>query len=125
VNGGLNNDTLFGDDGRDSFVFDTALTLNLDHLGDFRPVDDTIRIDHDIFSWTGQVVGALQETNFKVLGTGQTEDADDHILYNQNTGIMYYDVDGAGGTAARAFAVADNFAGDVPVVTFRDFVITA
>jgi Ca2+-binding RTX toxin-like protein len=125
VNGGLGNDTLFGDDGRDQFLFDTALGGNLDHLGDFRPVDDTIRIDDDIFSWAGQVTGALQATNFKVLGTGQTQDADDHILYNQNTGIIYYDVDGAGGLALRAFAVADNFAGDVPVLTFRDFTIVA
>lgn len=125
VNGGLGNDTLYGDDGRDSFLFDTALGGNVDHLGDFRPADDTIRIDDDIFSWAGQLVGRLQETNFKVLGTGLTQDADDYILYKQTTGVMYYDVDGAGGSAARAFAVADNFSGDIPVVTFSDFVIVA
>lgn len=124
VNGGLGKDTLFGDDGRDAFVFDTALSSsNVDHFGDFRPVDDSIRLDDSVFQWTGQTLGALKQSEFKVIGNGQAVDADDHILYNQTTGGVFYDADGAGGQAAVLFAVADNFSGDVPILTFQDFFI--
>ncbi|MDQ6432730.1 hypothetical protein RB623_01525 [Mesorhizobium sp. LHD-90] len=126
VNGGLGRDTLYGDDGRDVFVFNTALLSgngNLDHIGDFRPQDDSIRIDDAIFQWTGQALGTIKQSDFKVIGNGQTVDANDHILYNQNNGAIYYDADGAGGKAAVLFAIADNFSGDVPILTYQDFII--
>jgi Ca2+-binding RTX toxin-like protein len=124
IKGGLGRDTLYGDDGRDVYVFDTAVSnSNVDHFGDFRPQDDSIRLDDSVFSWAGQTLGALKQNEFKVIGNGQTVDANDHILYNQNNGALYYDVDGAGGQAAKLFAIADNFSGDVPILTYQDFFI--
>jgi Ca2+-binding RTX toxin-like protein len=124
VKGGLGRDTLYGDDGKDVYVFDTAVSAtNVDHFGDFRPQDDSIRLDDSVFQWTGQTLGALKQSEFKVIGNGQAVDADDHILYNQNTGAVYYDADGAGGQSAQLFAIADNFSGDVPILTFQDFFI--
>lgn len=123
INGGLGRDFLFGDDGKDSFVFDTALAGNFDHFGDFRPADDSIRLEDTAFQWTGQTLGTLKQSEFKVIGNGQAVDANDHILYNQNTGSVFYDVDGAGGQSAVLFAIADNFSGDVPILTFQDFII--
>lgn len=123
INGGLGNDVLNGDDGQDSFVFDRALINNLDHLGDFRPADDSIRLDDAIFQWAGQTLGTLSSAEFKVIGTGGSVDSSDRIIYNQNNGVISFDVDGAGGAAAVAFAVADNFSGSVPILTFHDFII--
>ncbi|MFI0849141.1 hypothetical protein ACH196_34705, partial [Mesorhizobium sp. IMUNJ23232] len=124
VNGGLGRDTLYGDDGNDAYVFDTAVAAtNVDHFGDFRPQDDSIRLDDAVFQWTGQTLGALKQSEFKVIGNGQTVDANDHILYNQNTGALYYDSDGAGGKSAQLFAIADNFSGDIPNLTYQDFFI--
>jgi Ca2+-binding RTX toxin-like protein len=126
VKGGLGKDHLFGDDGNDAFLFDSAAgSGNLDRLGDFRPVDDVIRLDDTVFKWTGQTLGALPSSAFKVIGNGQQVDANDHILYNENTGVIFYDVDGnkAGGAAAVSFALAENFAGSIPALTFQDFVI--
>ena len=126
VNGGLGRDHLFGDDGIDAFLFDSAPSPgNLDRLGDFRPADDVIRLENAVFNWAGQTLGVLPSSAFKVIGNGQQVDANDRILYNQNTGAIFYDVDGnkAGGVAAVAFAVAENFSGSVPALTFQDFVI--
>lgn len=123
VNGGLGRDYLYGDDGRDGFVFDTALAGNYDHIGDFRPADDSIRLDDSIFQWAGQTLGTLKASEFKVIGNGQSVDADDRILYNENAGVIYFDADGAGGAAPVVFAVADNFSGSIPILTFQDFII--
>ena len=35
----------------------------------------------------------------------KAKDGNDYILYNKNTGVLSYDVDGSGSTAAVAFAV--------------------
>jgi Ca2+-binding RTX toxin-like protein len=126
IGGGQGKDHLYGDDGRDFFLFDAApVPANIDHIGDFRPSDDTIRIDQDVFSWAGQSLGTISESAFKVIGTGQSVDANDRIIYNQDTGVLYFDVDGnkAGGVDAVAFAIVDNFSGDIPVLTYQDISI--
>ena len=53
-------------------------------------------------------------------GTAATQ-ADDYILYNRNTGALFYDADGNGSIAALQFATLDrppnNFgAGDFVIV---------
>ena len=124
INGGLGKDYLYGEDGKDTFVFDTKLgSNNVDHIGDFRYKDDSIKLDHDIFKWAGQHNGELKASEFKVIGDSQKVDANDHIIYNQKTGALYYDVDGKGGHAMVKFAVLDNYSGDVPLLTHHDILL--
>ena len=124
LRGGLGKDTLYGDDGKDTFLFNTKPSAgNLDHIGDFRWTDDVIKLDDSVFKWTGQHHGEISASEFKVIGNGQKQDANDHILYNEKTGVLSYDVDGKGGHAAVAFAVADNYSGDIPTVTYHDIFI--
>lgn len=124
INGGLGKDRLYGEDGRDTFVFDSKLgPANVDAIGDFRFKDDAIKLDGDVFSWAGQTAGTIKAGEFKVVGNGQKIDANDHVVYNQQTGVLSYDVDGKGGQAMVKFALIENFSGDVPIVTYQDILI--
>ena len=122
LNGGLGNDRLVGNLGLDTFVFDTALngTTNVDRITDFSVADDTIHLDHAIFSGSGLATGALSSAAFR-SGAGVTTagDATDRIIYDTGSGNLYYDADGAGGAAAIQFATLDNKA----LLTAADFFI--
>jgi serralysin len=116
LNGGAGSDLLFGRGGADMFVFADPLGANnVDLLGDFNAADDTIRLDHNVF--TGLGIGDLNPGAF-VTGT-QAGDADDRIIYNQATGQLLFDADGAGGNAAVLFATLSGN----PVLTASDFVV--
>ncbi|MEQ1951638.1 beta strand repeat-containing protein [Mesorhizobium yinganensis] len=102
LDGGADADMLRGGGGKDVFVFSTALGAgNVDTILDFNVADDTIRLDHTIF--TALAVGALDASAFKdnVLAP---IDADDRILYNSDTGSLFYYADGLGGAAEVKFA---------------------
>ena len=118
LSGGLQNDRLTGGAGADTFVFDTVPTaLNLDHITDFATVD-TIRLAKSVF--TALAPGQLAEAAFKDLGVaGAKLDANDRIVYNHDTGVLAYDVDGSGKKAAVTFAVLDNKA----LLTHADFFV--
>ncbi|MDB5506574.1 MAG: hypothetical protein JWR75_1212 [Devosia sp.] len=124
LNGGLGNDYLYGDDGLDYFAFDTALPGNFDHIGDFRGVDDTIKLDNAIFTALGLATGTLSSSAFKVLGTGDSVDGTDRIIYNFNNGVLYYDPDGSGSIVRQAIVALDNFSGDIPTLTNLDIYIS-
>jgi Ca2+-binding RTX toxin-like protein len=101
--GGSGKDVLVGGAGADGFYFDTApnAVSNVDKILDFSGADDTIYLDRDIF--TGIAAdGPLAAAAFR-LGTTAV-DADDRVLYDQATGNIRYDPDGAGGAAAILFA---------------------
>ncbi|MEA3031648.1 MAG: uncharacterized protein QOG13_2973 [Sphingomonadales bacterium] len=116
LNGGAGGDFLFGLGGADTFAFTTALGGgNVDHVGDFLAVDDTIALDHNVF--TGLGVGALGANAF-ALGTA-AGDADDRIIYDQASGRLWFDADGNGAGAAVLFAVLDGG----PVITASDFTV--
>ena len=108
LKGGLGNDVLTGGAGVDSFVFNTALNpaTNLDTIKDWGAggSTDKILLDDDIFLALGQVLAttALDSTMF-VVGTA-AQDANDHIIYNQGTGALFYDADGLGGADQVQFA---------------------
>ncbi len=93
LNGGTGHDKLWGEKGQDSFVFDTVATQ--DTLKDFNPVDDTILLSKAAF--TALSLGQLPSDQF-VVGNAAL-DANDHILYDQASGRLYYDADGVGGVA--------------------------
>jgi Ca2+-binding RTX toxin-like protein/endo-alpha-1,4-polygalactosaminidase (GH114 family) len=116
LNGGGAADYLLGYGGADTFQFTTALGGgNVDHIGDFLAVDDTIALDDAVF--TGLGVGALNPSAF-ALGTA-AGDADDRIIYDQASGRLWFDADGNGSGAAILFAVLDSH----PVIAASDFTV--
>lgn len=106
--GDLGNDQLVGGSGNDFFVFDTALnaTTNLDQIYDFRSGEDTIELDSSIF--TGFAPGALNAGDlFQDAGGGSAPaptQASAQILFDTDSGTLFYDDDGTGADAAIAFA---------------------
>ncbi len=121
VIGGKGRDNLYGEDGADTFFFNVAPGgKNRDRIGDFRPEDDTIRLENSVYK--GLAAGALASSRFKDIGTG-TQDANDRILYNSDDGRLYFDGDGLGGNGPKLIAIIDNFSGDIPKVTAADLFI--
>jgi len=100
LDGGLGADTLFGGNDADTFVFSTTLgASNIDTIGAFSVVDDTIQLSLSIFSAFGATLDAGE---FRIGAAAA--DADDFIIYDAATGALYYDADGNGGGAAVQFA---------------------
>ncbi len=101
LNGGLGKDVLTGGAGKDVFIFDTAAgRANLDRITDFNVVADTIRLDRSVYDQLA--TGRLAAQAFTIGAAAK--DADDRIVYNGKTGMLLYDADGAGGTAAVQIA---------------------
>ena len=95
------NDHLIGLGGADRYTFSTALGVgNVDHVYGFEIGTDKIVLDHTVFEGLG--FGTLSASVF-TTGTATT-DEDQRIVYDQTTGALYYDSDGAGGAAAVHFA---------------------
>lgn len=118
--GGNGNDLLSGGSGKDHFVFDVKpnRSTNNDRITDFRAVDDTIRLDEAVFTKVGGH-GALKSKAFHANLTGKARDASDRIIYEKDTGKLFYDPDGTGKGAGVHFATLANKA----AVTVKDFFI--
>jgi len=100
LSGGAGNDTLNGGAGNDTFVFDSALGLsNVDTVADFNDATDTIQLDHTVFS--GLALGQLSASAF---ATGAATGAGPQIVYDQASGALSYDANGAGAGGATQFA---------------------
>ncbi len=103
LNGGAGNDTLIGGAGADTFLFTTALgATNIDSLTDFDVAADTIRLENAIF--TGLATGTLAASAFVANTSGKAADASDRIIYETDTGRLFFDMDGTGATAKIHFA---------------------
>ena len=102
--GGLGNDTLTGGAGQDAFVFHTAIgAANIDTITDFNVVDDTIRLENAIF--TGLAAGTLDPAAFVANLTGLATTADQHVIYETDTGNLFYDSNGSAAGGSVLFAV--------------------
>jgi Ca2+-binding RTX toxin-like protein len=115
--GGSGNDTLIGGSGRDRFVFWEYSGTHADKIEDFEHGNDRIVLDHDPFF--ALAVGNVDASNF-VLGK-YAKDANDHLIYDRESGKLYYDADGLGGASRSLVATFLN----KPVLTASDFKITA
>lgn len=98
--GNAGTDVLTGGSGKDIFVFDSLFAGAIDTITDYSPIDDTIQLDKAIF--TGLPTGKLNTAAFHIGTTAH--DASDRIIYNSQTGALYYDADGIGGVSGQQFA---------------------
>ena len=103
--GYLGNDALWGQTGMDRFVFNTGLNAatNIDKIMDFAVVDDTIWLENAIFTALG-AAGALPAAALAANAAGVAGDASDRIIYETDTGKLFYDADGTGAIARVQFA---------------------
>ncbi len=105
LNGNLGNDTLTGGVGQDTFLFNSTLnaSTNVDAITDFTVVDDTIRLENGIFTALVST-GTLSASLFASNTTGQAGDANDRIIYESDTGWLYYDSNGSAAGGSVHFA---------------------
>jgi Ca2+-binding RTX toxin-like protein len=119
LEGGAGNDVLTGGIGKDSFVFNTALkTTGIDTITDFKAIDDTIKLENNIFTALTKT-GVLAKASFVKEAGAVAHDANDFVVYNTTTGALYYDADGSGTGAAVQIALIGNHA----ALTVADFVV--
>ncbi len=118
--GGAGNDTLSGGLGADTFRFDSALSAsnNLDTILGFLSSDDTIQLENSIFTKLTKT-GTLPNAQFHAGADGLAKDANDFIVYDTDSGALYYDADGNGAGAAIQFATLVG----TPSITAADFFI--
>ena len=95
LDGGSGNDALSGGWGRDIFIFRSPLDArtNADTITDFNVQDDAIRLENKLFGKLGKPGGL--NPDFFTIGS-KAQDGNDHLVYNKNTGCLYYDPDGSG-----------------------------
>jgi Ca2+-binding RTX toxin-like protein len=110
LRGAAGHDVLSGGAGQDVFIFDSRPNrrANLDRISDFSVADDTIHLVKSVFSKINKT-GVLAKGAFHAGGAAH--DRDDRIIYNKNTGAVYYDDDGTGAHAqVQIAALAKNLA---------------
>jgi Ca2+-binding RTX toxin-like protein len=116
INGGKGDDVLTGGAGTDTFVFSHGPIdgAGIDRITDFnRKVGEKIMLNAYAFEALevspkmpvdpeARDRGPLDPTNFRI--GKEAQDANDHLIYDQATGALYYDADGNGAAAAVQFA---------------------
>ena len=125
--GGLGKDTLTGGSGADQFVFNTApnSTSNFDTILDFTSGEDHLAFSKAVFlGFASASIDTLSADAFwSGAGITTAHDATDRIIYNTTTGVVYYDVDGAGGTGAVQVAQLGTLTH--PALAYGDVMIMA
>lgn len=116
LNGGSGNDVLTGGAGRDTFIFNTDLTTTgIDKITDFKPIDDTIKLENAIFTAL-TITGVLNSDNL-VMST-VAMDNNDYVIYNKATGALLYDDGNGAHMAIQVAALGVNLS-----ITNADFVV--
>lgn len=106
LNGMGGSDVMTGGGGADQFAFTTTLNgvSNVDTITDFEVGVDKIRLENGIFTKVG-TAGALSIETFFIGAAAH--DATDRIIYDDTTGTLYYDNNGAAAGGQIAFANLD------------------
>jgi len=104
LNGGAGNDTLAGGAEADAFKFNTALNAqtNVDIITDFEVGLDKIWLDNAVFARLTDVFNP----GFFHIGTAAA-DANDYIIYDDETGALFYDSHGLTAEGKIQFAALD------------------
>ena len=113
--GGAGNDSLFGGPGDDTFVFDAAPgEANADFLlfehytAAIHGFDesDTLALDNDVMAALGAAgdFTAGDERFYAAAGANGGAEADDRVVYDTDSGRLYYDADGSGAGEAQLIA---------------------
>ena len=105
--GGRDNDELTGGSDRDAFVFwSRSRNEGVDRIIDFSSAEDQIRVFVDGFggSNAGLETNAFITPEQFVTGA-QAGEADDRFIYNPNTGALFFDIDGLGGSRQKQLAI--------------------
>lgn len=105
LEGGRGHDVLAGGRGADDFHFDCLSDLDSDRIRDFSTLEDTITLDSSVFTAFGGATGAIGAGNFVANADGMAQDADDFLVFETDSGKLFYDVDGSGAGAAIEIAV--------------------
>ena len=119
LDGGAGSDALTGGDGADRFHFGDVLdaATNVDTILDFQAGSDVIELDDTVFA--GLDLGALDAGAFVANASGAATSADQRIIYDTDSGQLFYDADGSLGGAAVLFGVVAGH----PPLTGADFVV--
>lgn len=112
INAGAGNDMETGGAGRDNFVFDSLNGVNT--ITDFSVADDTITLAGSVFT---ALSGGVTADNL-LFGT-QALDSNDFLIYNSNSGGLFYDADANGAGSAVQIAVL----GTQLALTAADFAV--
>ena len=95
----------------------TALSGNMDKITDYDVAQDSVRLENAVF--TGLSEWGLSASAFAANASGNAADASDRIIYETDTGRLFFDADGNGAAAKVQFAtIGANLA-----VTSADFFV--
>ena len=121
INGGLGNDTLTGGTGNDTFVFNTKLgATNIDTITDFTSGTDKIAIDDAIFTKLRGDKNLSDNLYIQRIPGISTQDTNDYLFYDFESGQLYYDADGS---VTKSAAVMIAIIGSATEIAATDFVI--
>ena len=107
LNGGLGADTLDGKGGNDVFLFNSTLgSGNVDRLLNYSKADDSIRLENAVFTKLTSL-GTLSASAFTANASGVATSASHRIIYETDTGNLYYDSNGNAAGGSVLFARLD------------------
>ncbi len=133
INGGLGTDFIYGDGGNDAltgglgtdyFVFRTTpnATTNRDIITDFDAALDTIRLENTgVGLFNLLALGTLNAAFFKANAAGVATDSNDRIIYDIDSGALFYDTNGNAVGGAVQFAMLTSAV--KPVLSSADFFV--
>lgn len=121
LKGGNGIDVLTGGSGSDTFLFNKAPSVsNVDTITDLSPGVDLIKLDDAMFDALSVNPGSPPTVDeFEVSAIGEASTSVTRIIYDPNTGALYYDPDGTGVASPTQFALLEG----LPVISADDFVV--
>ncbi|MCW5737945.1 MAG: calcium-binding protein [Enhydrobacter sp.] len=115
LNGGAGNDQLTGGASADTFIFDSSFGAgdNIDFVADFASGSDLFELDRTNY-FQGLSLGQLAASQFAI---GSATGSGPQIVYDQATGALFYDGNGANAGGSTQFATVAG----TPALTAADF----